>query len=175
MDQVSQHFSAATGTKARDFDDGASETSEQTIKDEAVLTYEENYGMDEQAAKGEPIRGRKYMLFTMVAMLILTIIVGMNANIQALEKIRDQKLDNQVTGIDRKKVEPTQPQPADSTTKTTDSTTTKTDDKKTEEAAPAKTEETKTTTDTAGTETKKEGEAEATKESSTTKEGEASK
>ena len=48
--------------------------------------------MDEQAAKGEPIRGRRYMIFTLIAMLILTIIVGMNANIQALEKIRDEKL-----------------------------------------------------------------------------------
>ena len=48
--------------------------------------------MDEQAAKGEPIRGRRYMIFTLIAMLILTIIVGMNANITALEKIRDEKL-----------------------------------------------------------------------------------
>lgn len=101
MDQVSQHFSAATGTKTNDFD-GASDTSEVTVKnDEQGITYEEIYGMDEQAAKGEPIRGRRYMIFTMVAMLILTIIVGMNANIQALEKIRDQKLDHQIDGLER--------------------------------------------------------------------------
>lgn len=150
MDQVSSHFSAVTGTRTADIDD-ASETSNVTIQNEGDgITYEEIYGMDEQAAKGEPIRGRKYMLFTMIAMLILTIIVGMNANIQALEKIRDQKLQHQVSGIERQK-EPTKP---------AESTTTKTTEPKEEPKPEEKPKEPETTnTDTQKT-------TETTKESS---------
>ena len=48
--------------------------------------------MDESASKGEPVRGRRYMLFTFMAMLILTIIVGMNANSAALDKIKQEKI-----------------------------------------------------------------------------------
>lgn len=70
--------------------------------------------MDEQAAKGEPIRGRRYMIFTLIAMLILTIIVGMNANITALEKIRDEKLHQAMTsGVNKKEEKPTLPADSD--------------------------------------------------------------
>jgi hypothetical protein len=88
MDNFSQ-FNTNLSQKA---DDAMSETSEQAETEEQIATYEERYGMDETASKGEPVRGRRYMIFTIIAMLILTIIVGMNANIQALEKIRDQKI-----------------------------------------------------------------------------------
>lgn len=163
MDQVSQHFSTAAGKQTREFDDAQSETSEKIHNEEQGPTYEEIYGMDEQAAKGEPIRGRRYMIFTMIAMLILIIIVGMNANIQALEKIRDQKVHQAVnSGIDRKKpITPTETKP-------------KSEDKKEPEAPKKEEEKKEESAEVKKTEEKKEGESDK-KEEEKAVEGEAEK
>ena len=104
------------GTKAQEVPDNSSEMSETFDHKEPVVSYEEIYGMDEQQAKGEPVRGRRYMLFTFVAMLILTIIVGMNANIQSLEKIKNERLKEATSGLERKTA------PAATTTTTTPTT-----------------------------------------------------
>ncbi len=75
MDAVS---SMAKSMMQRKDDDNFSEMTESDLGGglENVISYEAIQGMDEQVSKGEPVRGRKYMLFSLAMMLFLTIFVA---------------------------------------------------------------------------------------------------
>ena len=46
---------------------------------EKVISYEQLQGMDEGEDKGVPIKGRLYCVYTLIAMIVLIVIVGFNA------------------------------------------------------------------------------------------------
>ena len=88
-DLVSQTTAALkrfTKAPGADLDDDFRSDITSVRSDAEPISYEKLQGMDEQENKGEPVKGRYYMLYTIFAMLFLLIIVGANADYDSLNE-----------------------------------------------------------------------------------------
>ena len=53
---------------------------------EQAIAYEDLMGLEDMKNKGEPVKGRKYFVFTLIMMLLLVVLVELNVTSESLTK-----------------------------------------------------------------------------------------
>ena len=145
MDAVS---SMAKSMMQRKDDDNFSEMTESDLGGgvENVISYEMIQGMDESKNKDEPVRGRKYMLFSLAMMLFLTIFVAVKVDSATVYADIKNNAIKERDLVPEKKAEPVTPPvtPPTEPEKTKPTTPTEEETKPKEQPVEEKTEEKKT-------------------------------